>query len=462
MIARVGVEIAIICNSRGKVLRFFRGKGLEPTRKVVDGDVIKNLVESKELVIKMRFRVVLLMIAFFIAVEAFYYCYSRPAPILDVAGLRNGAIGVMLTFCIFTVFEFLYRKVQLYYLEKTKDSLGIGVHSIQPVEPLWVKLLVIVFEVSLPVLVAIIQVNHRSFEKSIAAEITVTHIPFMILSMFYLRFDLCFFGACVVGLERLGFYLYYSGPTETDLWAIFYLMLSGAMMGAIANITRKVAEMALHNSSERLRVQEIFGRFVSPDVAQKLVEKPISLGGDSLQASVMFMDIRNFTKRSATMPPEASVQFLNEIFAFSVEEVEKAGGIVNKFLGDGFMAVFGTPIHLPNSGEAAVASALGILDRLAVFNAARPGEKVELGFGINCGPMISGVVGTSQRREFTVIGDTVNMASRIEGLNKELGSSLLISESVYQILPQKIKSSFQKVPGMHVKGKEEAFAVYRR
>jgi adenylate cyclase len=220
--------------------------------------------------------------------------------------------------------------------------------------------------------------------------------------------------------------------------------------------------MALHNSSERLRVQEIFGRFVSPDVAQKLVEKPISLGGDSLQASVMFMDIRNFTKRSATMPPEASVQFLNEIFAFSVEEVEKAGGIVNKFLGDGFMAVFGTPIHLPNSGEAAVASALGILDRLAVFNAARPGEKVELGFGINCGPMISGVVGTSQRKEFTVIGDTVNMASRIEGLNKELGSSLLISESVYQILPQKIKSSFQKVPGMHVKGKEEAFAVYRR
>ncbi len=126
------------------------------------------------------------------------------------------------------------------------------------------------------------------------------------------------------------------------------------------------------------------------------------------------------------------------------------------------MAVFGTPIHLPNSSEAAVASALGILDRLAVFNAARPGEKVELGFGINCGPMISGVVGTSQRREFTVIGDTVNMASRIEGLNKELGSSLLISESVYQILPKKIKSSFQKVPGMHVKGKEEAFAVYRR
>jgi len=176
----------------------------------------------------------------------------------------------------------------------------------------------------------------------------------------------------------------------------------------------------------------------------------------------MFMDIRNFTKRSATMPPEASVDFLNEIFAFSVEEVEKVGGIVNKFLGDGFMAVFGTPIPLPNPGEAAVASALGILERLTVFNASRSGEKVELGFGINSGPLISGVVGTSQRREFTVIGDTVNMASRIEGLNKELGSSLLVSESVYHNLPQKMKSRFQMVPGMQVRGKEETFTVYRR
>ena len=434
---------------------------MEPARNVVDSDVIKNLVESKELVIKMRFRVVLLMIAFFIAVEVFYFCFSTPAPKAGIEGTRNGAIGVLATFCIFAVFESLYRKIQLYYLKKNKDSLGMKVHSLQAMEPLWIKLLVIVFEVSLPIMVAIIQLNHRSIDQSIAAEITVIHIPFMILSMFYLRFDLCFFGACVVGLERLSFYLYYTGSTETDLWAIFYLMLSGAMMGAIANITRKVAEMALHNSSERQRVQEIFGRFVSPDVAQKLVEKPISLGGDSLQASVMFMDIRNFTKRSATMPPEASVQFLNEVFAFSVEEVEKAGGIVNKFLGDGFMAVFGTPIPLPNSGEAAVASAMGILDRLAVFNAARPGEKVELGFGINCGPMISGVVGTSQRREFTVIGDTVNMASRIEGLNKELHSSLLVSKSVVEKLAPAIRANFDAVPKVQVKGKEEPFTVYR-
>ena len=121
-----------------------------------------------------------------------------------------------------------------------------------------------------------------------------------------------------------------------------------------------------------------------------------------------------------------------------------------------------TPIPLPNPGEAAVLCALGILERLTVFNASRSGEKVELGFGINSGPLISGVVGTSQRREFTVIGDTVNMASRIEGLNKELGSSLLVSESVYHNLPQKMKSRFQMIPGVHVKGKEEAFTVYRR
>lgn len=435
---------------------------METIKNIIDGNFAKSLAESKEVVIKMRFRIVILMILFFMAVEVFYFCYLTPVPLTGMAVLQRDAIGVLAIFCVFAVFEFLYRKVQLYYLEKNKGILGTDDNFIHPVEPLWVKLFVIFFEVSLPVLVATLQLNHRNFNQSIAAEITVTHIPFMILSMFYLRFDLCFFGACVVGLERLAFYLYYSGPTETDLWAIFYLMLSGTMMGAIANITRKVAELALRNSAERQRVQDIFGRFVSPNVAQKLVEKPITLGGDSLQACVMFMDIRDFTKRSATMPPEASVEFLNEIFAFSVEEVEKVGGIVNKFLGDGFMAVFGTPIPLPNPGEAAVLCALGILERLTVFNASRSGEKVELGFGINSGPLISGVVGTSQRREFTVIGDTVNMASRIEGLNKELGSSLLVSESVYQNLPQKMKSRFQMVPGMQVRGKEETFTVYRR
>jgi adenylate cyclase len=435
---------------------------LETIKNMIDGNFAKSLAESKEVVIKMRFRIVILMILFFMAVEVFYFCYLTPVPLTGIAGLQRDAIGVLTIFCVFAVFEFLYRKVQLYYLEKNKGILGTDDNFIHPVEPLWVKLFVIFFEVSLPVLVATLQLNHRNFNQSIAAEITVTHIPFMILSMFYLRFDLCFFGACVVGLERLAFYLYYSGPTETDLWAIFYLMLSGTMMGAIANITRKVAELALRNSAERQRVQDIFGRFVSPNVAQKLVEKPITLGGDTMHACVMFMDIRDFTKRSATMPPEASVEFLNEIFAFSVEEVEKVGGIVNKFLGDGFMAVFGTPIPLPNPGEAAVLCALGILERLTVFNASRPGEKVELGFGINTGPLISGVVGTAQRREFTVIGDTVNMASRIEGLNKELGSSLLVSESVHQILPQKMKIRFQKVAGVHVKGKEEAFTVYRR
>lgn len=435
---------------------------METIKNIIDGNFAKSLAESKEVVINTRFRIVLFMVAFFIVVEVFYFCYTTPTPTSGFAGLRNGAIGVLATFCIFAAFEFLYRKVELYYLEKNKGTFGNEGHFVHPIEPLWIKLFVVFFEVSLPILVATIQVNYRNLEESIAAEITVTHIPFMILSMFYLRFDICFFGACVVGLERLFFYLYFSSANATELWSIFYLMLSGIMMGLIANITRKVAELALRNSAERQRVQDIFGRFVSPNVAQKLVEKPITLGGDSLQACVMFMDIRNFTKRSATMPPEASVEFLNEIFAFSVEEVEKEGGIVNKFLGDGFMAVFGTPIPLPNPGEAAVLCALGILERLTVFNASRSGEKVELGFGINSGPLISGVVGTSQRREFTVIGDTVNMASRIEGLNKELGSSLLVSESVYHNLPQKMKSRFQMIPGVHVKGKEEAFTVYRR
>lgn len=126
------------------------------------------------------------------------------------------------------------------------------------------------------------------------------------------------------------------------------------------------------------------------------------------------------------------------------------------------MAVFGAPLSLPNSCNSAVLCAIEIFEKLQLFNLSGTGENVKLGIGINYGPMVAGVMGTDTRKEYTVIGDVVNTASRIESLNKEFGTSLLISQSVYDKLDTPLKAQFEILPPTMVKGKDQPLSIYKK
>lgn len=418
------------------------------------GSFVLDLYDAKAMVIRFRFRLVQFLIAMYLIMEVVFSFLGREIQFQDVGKVRFPFIEFMVCLCGFMAFEILYRRIQNYYLIRREA------------EPLWIKMMVITVEVSMPVFGILLQALHVSLADCERISFPINHISFIFLSMLYLRFWLCFYAGVVAVLERLALFAFrsWSGDMEFlvgSFWSLWHLFLAAVMLGALAYLMRKMVEMVLKSSAERARVQDIFGRFVSKDVAQKLVEKQASLGGESLQASVMFLDIRNFTRRSSFMTPEEAVEFLNQLFAVTVKEVEKAGGIVNKFLGDGFMAIFGAPLPLSNPSAAAVECAGAIFARLREFNASRGGDPVEVGIGINYGPLVSGVVGTPERKEFTVIGDTVNLASRIEGLNKELGSHLLISLSVHENLNKAHQARFEAVPNVRVKGKIEPFTVYR-
>ncbi len=148
----------------------------------------------------------------------------------------------------------------------------------------------------------------------------------------------------------------------------------------------------------------------------------------------MFLDIRNFTANSREHTPEDVVEYLNTAFGSMIDTVDRHSGFINKFLGDGFMAVFGAPLDDPAAAKHAVAAAREILADIDRRKAEGNTWPLEVGIGLHIGPCVVGNVGSPRRKEFTVIGDTVNLASRLEQLTKQFGTRLIISDAIVAAL----------------------------
>jgi adenylate cyclase len=176
----------------------------------------------------------------------------------------------------------------------------------------------------------------------------------------------------------------------------------------------------------------------------------------------MFADIRSFTAHAAHLTPDKSVALLNEFLRAMVEVVEgEHGGMINKFLGDGFMALFGVDSDTENHADKALAAAQSMqrrLERLNLERTERGDNPLGLGIGLNTGLAIVGSIGSPERMEFTVIGNTVNVASRVEALNKTLGTSLLLSKSTRDAL--KSSPQLSVFPPQQVKGVNEPVEVF--
>lgn len=211
---------------------------------------------------------------------------------------------------------------------------------------------------------------------------------------------------------------------------------------------------------ERERLQETFGRHVGQEAARQILQQGEGLVGSEQEISVMFVDVRDFTAHSSTHSPQEVVSALNIFFRSAVETVESHGGMVNKFLGDGFMALFGIGTQQTNHAYEAVRAAQQLFQSLQdvtgeLEQAGWPGLRI--GVGINTGPAIVGSIGSPKRLEYTAIGDTVNVASRVESLTKSLGHSLLITENTRHFLPEEIPCI--PVPPQAVKGKGEPLRI---
>jgi adenylate cyclase len=227
-------------------------------------------------------------------------------------------------------------------------------------------------------------------------------------------------------------------------------------------------------------VRETFGQFVSADVCEQILQKYPGLGGGIETVTVLFADIRGFTKRSTGESPKDTVALLNRFLNLAVAAIEENGGWVNKFLGDGFMALFGAPRLRDDHARIAFEAALDLLGRLADLNAELVSEGREIlrvGIGIHTGPALVGCIGASvigcdgnkrMRREFTAIGETVNLAQRLEQLTKTHGGPILLSDATARLLEPPLRTTpvgevpvpgYQGVLAVHRAGEEEAPAI---
>jgi adenylate cyclase len=241
------------------------------------------------------------------------------------------------------------------------------------------------------------------------------------------------------------------------------MVLTGAIAAFVTHSIRTRQRRAVQLIGERQRVVDLFGQHVSQAVVDKLLAQDSELPSETRQVCILFFDIRNFTTFSETHSPAEVVDLLNKLFEPLVDVVDQYHGIINKFPGDGFMAVFGAPIDDKTVELNATRASLAILDQVDALRQAGEIPDIGVGIGLHAGPAMTGNVGSRGRKEYTIIGDTVNLAARIESLNKHFGSQLLVSDAVWPAAKQSLGPAVEAEAQepVKVKGRNEPVVVWK-
>jgi adenylate cyclase len=296
-------------------------------------------------------------------------------------------------------------------------------------------------ETSLPTVALAVHIENMGPVQALGFVMPLAYFIFIILSTLRLDFWLSTFTGFVAAAELFGMAMFYLPEVNTDpppdIWyhaaRSMIVLISGILAGAVGVRLRRQFAASIKAATARDRVTNLFGQHVSPQVVERLMAEGAETASDIRRVAVMFVDFRSFTEGARSRSPQEVVDRLDGAFAVLVEILDRHGGIVNKFLGDGFLALFGAPLEAPEAAQHAVSAAREMLAAMDGINAGSSWP-LRIGIGIHFGEVVAGNIGSPRRKEYTVIGDTVNFASRLEQLNKEFNSQLLVSAAVRNAL----------------------------
>jgi PAS domain S-box-containing protein len=223
------------------------------------------------------------------------------------------------------------------------------------------------------------------------------------------------------------------------------------------NILQKAQEAVISGLKQRQEIRETFGRFVPNEIADQALANRGALQPDFREATIFFSDIQGFSSLAENMSPKAVIDLLNQYFGLITELVESKNGVIHQFQGDGILATFNLPLNNPNHAADAVDAAVEIRNLLRTHTFAG-GIHLKTRYGINTGSVVAGTVGGAGRIGYTVHGDAVNLAARIEQENKRLGTDILVAEAT--VSKTRKKTSFRYVDTVVLRGRQKPVALY--
>jgi adenylate cyclase len=382
-------------------------------------------------------------------VNAVYIATARPVPAIKAALLVIAAV---------IVYEWGMRQLFDRYLRQGRQ--------LPPV----IHYLNVAIETSFPTILLAWFAHTLPAEVALGSAAILTYFFFIILSALSLDFRLSVFAGVVAAAGYLTLFLIFreqlplgpGQPPERNIAYIMrpvFLLVGGVIAGLVAARIRSGILRSLHAADERRRIVQMFGQHVSPAVVNQLLTQPTGIQSELRDVCILVLDIRGFTAFAETASPDAIVDYLNSLWGKAVEIVNRHHGIVNKFLGDGFMAVFGAPLVMGNHCQNAINAARDLVAEIKGATDAGEIPPTRIGIGLHSGEALVGNIGSAERREYTVIGDVVNVAFRIEQLNKELNSSFLVSESVEESAGN--VEGVESSASLPIRGRSGAVRIYK-
>jgi adenylate cyclase len=321
-------------------------------------------------------------------------------------------------------------------------------------------------ETSMPTIALALHINSMGSVAALGFVAPMTYFIFIILSTLRLDFWLSTFTGAVAAIQLFCMAMFYHPAIGAEAEPLYYhaarsliVLICGMLAGAVGMQLRRQFEASIKAATARDRITNLFGQHVSPQVVERLMAEGVGTGSDIRRVAVMFVDFRSFTAGARTRTPQEVVDRLDGAFAVLVDILDRHGGIVNKFLGDGFLALFGAPLEAPDPAHRAVAAAREMLEANSRINE-ESSWPLRIGIGIHLGEVVAGNIGSPRRKEYTVIGDTVNFASRLEALNKDFNSQFLISEAVRDALGEECRDAVS-LGDVEVRGYDRPMTVFQ-
>jgi adenylate cyclase len=287
------------------------------------------------------------------------------------------------------------------------------------------------FEICLPSLIILSIAKQYPQYDVLKSPALYIYFIFIILSTLRLNFLLSFFCGLLASAFYVSFRLVLEQHfTSNDAGRAVIILLSGVAAGLVANQIKAGINNSVKEAERRQKVENLFGQQLSIEVAEKMLENDGKIESKRMTVAIMFIDIRNFSNFASGRKPEEIVQYQNAFFKIVINTVSAHNGIIHQFLGDGCMVTFGAPLDLENPSQHAVDAANALLSAIekAVVRQEIPPTKI--GLGIHTGEVVTGNIGTNERQQYSITGNVVIMAARIEQLNKQFNSQLLVSEDV--------------------------------